>query len=191
MKLINVIQYFSTVSWVKGNQSWKDATTANILHLFCIISPRTKLHITVLLIKREPESQEMKKVLPRKLSQEKLVRRGGRAFKSSPGKNAGNVIERKFAIFVGTIQRRFGRRTCRWRAGSMSPRLSVKLIKTLYFASSYISTFYFFQIFGLFDISVTACIQQKSYFVKNLKHLDNLDIFSVRNIKTWIWTNNS
>ena len=74
--------------------------------------------------------------MPRKLSQEKLVRRGGRAFKSSPGKNAGNVIERKFAIFVGTIQRRFGRRTCRWRAGSMSPRLSVKLIKTLYFASS-------------------------------------------------------
>ena len=137
MKLINVIQYFSTVSWVKGNQSWKDAITANILHLFCIISPRTKLHITVLLIKREPESQEMKKVLPRKLSQEKLVRRGGRAFKSSPAKNAGNVIERKFAIFVGTIQRRFGRRTCRWRAGSMSPRLSVKLIKTLYFASSF------------------------------------------------------
>ena len=37
-------------------------------------------------------------------------------------------------IFVGTIQRRFGRRTCRWRAGSMSPHLSVKLIN-LYFAS--------------------------------------------------------
>ena len=73
----------------------------------------------------------MKKVPPLKLSQEKLVERGGKAWKSSPkicNKYNSENLWKSANIFVGTIQRRFGKTTCRWRAGSMSPRLSVKLI---------------------------------------------------------------
>ena len=63
------------------------------LHLLGIVGPRPKLHITVLLIKGKPWSQEMKKVRSRrltKLSREKLVER--RAWKLSElKKGKGNI----------------------------------------------------------------------------------------------------
>ena len=127
------------------------------LYLLGIVGPRPKLHITVLLIKGKPGSQEMKKVRGRlltKLSREKLVER--RAWKLSELKKRereyfhifeqeyitifSNILAGTIQIFqleyniifanilAGTIQRRFGRRTCRWRVGSMSPRLRVQLI---------------------------------------------------------------
>lgn len=139
------------------------------IYLFCVIRPWTKLHITVLLVKGEPESEEeMKKVPPLKLSQEKLVERRGRALKSAPRQKCHKYVwflkMRKCAnIFVGTIQRRFGRRTCRWRAGSMSPHLSVKLIN-LYFAS-HILTFFFYL------ASTSNAFQVLSFFFSFLNFL--------------------
>ena len=68
-----------------------------------------------------------------KLSREKLVER--RAWKLSELKKGKEIFPHIseyntiFAnILAGTIQRRFGRRTCRWPVGSMSPRLRVQLI---------------------------------------------------------------
>ena len=103
----------------------------------------------------------MKKVPPLKLSQEKLVERGGKAWKSSPkicNKYNSENLWKSANIFVGTIQRRFGKTTCRWRAGSMSPRLSVKLINVQ--LDKYLSRI---------SISVHCCVLAdnftKKYFV--------------------------
>ena len=85
----------STITWGGQSQNMpqqQKVQPANLniflhfcVYLFCVIRPWTKLHITVLLVKGEPESEEeMKKVPPLKLSQEKLVERRGRALKSAP-----------------------------------------------------------------------------------------------------------
>ena len=93
--LINVVP-------LMGKRCRKICRKANILanidiwaqlYLLRIVGPRPKLHITVLLIKGKPGSQEMKKVRGRlltKLSREKLVER--RAWKLSELKKGKEIF---------------------------------------------------------------------------------------------------
>ena len=71
------------------------------LHLLGIIGPRPKLHITVLLIKGKPGSQEMKKIRRgrlTKLSREKLVER--RAWKLSEKGNISTYFSQSIKQYL-------------------------------------------------------------------------------------------
>ena len=87
---------------------------------------------------------------------------------------------------VGTIQHRFGRRTCRWRAGSMSPRLSVKLI-IVYFApfnfsflliipSFAVLNFVFKNIIKLHPLYYKSLIPQIYFQIKYMNRISELFI---------------